>query len=173
MVRNDEQLNQKIIDNENLIYGFLNKYFPSYSNDEDIIQLLRITLWKCILSYDKRKNIAFSTYAYKAFRNCIILHHRRSKAAKYIPDDKLVYTSQFVNDLDQEYADNILGKYTDAYNCMKSAFNILSKKEIDVLYLTSIGYNQKEIGKKLTMTTSNVSRILKKIKPIIMEYIIS
>ena len=57
MVRNDEQLNQKIIDNENLIYGFLNKYFPSYSNDEDIIQLLRITLWKCILSYDKRKNI--------------------------------------------------------------------------------------------------------------------
>lgn len=55
-------------ENEKLVHGALNKYFPSFALDEDIQQVARCGLWKACLHYDAEKS-RFSTVAYKFVAN--------------------------------------------------------------------------------------------------------
>lgn len=54
-----KEIEQAIISNEKLIYFVINRYYPDFIEDEDIIQSGRIGLWKACISYDSSKKQIF------------------------------------------------------------------------------------------------------------------
>lgn len=61
-------LDQAILDNEKLVLFTVNKYFPEYRLDDDIIQLGRIGLWKALRSYAPEAS-KFGNYAVLCIKN--------------------------------------------------------------------------------------------------------
>ena len=57
--------------NERLIWYTLHKYYPQYLKDDDMVQELRITLWRCLELYDETQGISFSSYCVQAMVNRI------------------------------------------------------------------------------------------------------
>lgn len=66
------------LENENLVYGTLHRYFPTLAFDEDIQQIARIGLWKACLNYDADKS-CFSTAAYKFITNEVRMELRKKR----------------------------------------------------------------------------------------------
>lgn len=64
------------LENENLVYGTLHRYFPTLAFDEDIQQIARIGLWKACLSYQEDR-ARFSTAAYTFIANEVRMELRR------------------------------------------------------------------------------------------------
>lgn len=64
------------LENEKLIYGALQQYFPALAFDEDIQQVAGIGLWKACLSYQEDR-ARFSTAAYKFIANEVRMELRR------------------------------------------------------------------------------------------------
>lgn len=64
------------LENENLVYGTLQRYFPTLAFDEDIQQSARIGLWKACLSYQEDR-ARFSTAAYKFIANEVLTELRK------------------------------------------------------------------------------------------------
>ena len=64
------------LENENLVYGTLQRYFPMLAFDEDIQQIARIGLWKACLNYQEDR-ARFSTAAYKFIANEVLMELRR------------------------------------------------------------------------------------------------
>lgn len=54
---------------------YVNKCYESgymcdyHTHKDELIQIGTITLWKCILSFNRTRNIQFSTYAYRSLHN--------------------------------------------------------------------------------------------------------
>lgn len=64
------------LENEKLIHGALQQYFPALAFDEDIQQIAGIGLWKACLNYDADKS-RFSTVAYKFIKNEVLNELRK------------------------------------------------------------------------------------------------
>lgn len=71
-----EEAERLYLENEKLIYGALQRYFPTLAFDEDIQQIARIGLWKACLHYDAGKS-RFSTAAYKFVANEVRMELRK------------------------------------------------------------------------------------------------
>jgi len=67
--------------NEKLVYFTLNKYYPTYANDEDWQQNGRMYLWKACLHYDENKG-AFTTFAVHTIKNSISSEMRKGLSQK-------------------------------------------------------------------------------------------
>ena len=67
---------QLLNDNMKLVHLVINKYYPSFTHDEEIIQMGRIGLWKASKTWDENK-CKFSTYATNCIRNEICREFRR------------------------------------------------------------------------------------------------
>ena len=63
-------------ENEKLVHGALQRYFPTLAFDEDIQQIARIGLWKACLSYQEDR-ARFSTAAYKFIANEVRMELRK------------------------------------------------------------------------------------------------
>lgn len=66
------------IQNENLVYFIISKYYPDYLGDEDLAQECKIGLWRAVTSYDETKS-TFSTFASKCIINAILQYFRKNK----------------------------------------------------------------------------------------------
>ena len=66
------------IQNENLVYFIISKYYPDYLGDEDLAQECKIGLWRAVTSYDETKS-TFSTFASKCIVNTILHYFRNNK----------------------------------------------------------------------------------------------
>lgn len=66
------------IQNENLVYFIISRYYPDYLGDEDLAQECKIGLWRAVTSYDETKS-KFSTFASKCIVNAILQYFRNNK----------------------------------------------------------------------------------------------
>lgn len=65
-------------ENEKLVHGALQRYFPTLAFDDDIQQIAGIGLWKACLNYDADKS-CFSTAAYKFIKTEVLQELRKRR----------------------------------------------------------------------------------------------
>jgi len=105
---------QLIEDNLNLVYHVVHRYYPTFYDDEDIIQTGMVGLCKAAEDYDETKS-EFSTFACRCIRNEINMEFRRRKkhnnilSLDYEVDDghgeKVPFGDFIVGDEDVQYVD--------------------------------------------------------------------
>ena len=159
-------------ENENLIYHVLKKRFPMYYFDEDIRQIGAIGLWKACKRYNSHVS-KFSTYACLCIKN-EILHHFRIQNAKRrhldIPPRSLDENLKDTDDI--SFGESIIGTQNIEYIDWNGFWNSLNPTEKKIVYLRMEGCNQTKIGKILSVSQSQINRVLiSKIKPKFEKYI--
>ncbi|MDD3341628.1 MAG: sigma-70 family RNA polymerase sigma factor [Bacilli bacterium] len=60
----EEEMSRLLIQNQNLIYSIMEKYFKNYSNKEDLFQVGAIGFIKAYAKFDGEQGAKFTTYAY-------------------------------------------------------------------------------------------------------------
>ena len=85
----DKDYEQIYLDNERLVYKFATKYY--LLKDEDMLQSLKLAMYRAIISYDSSKGYTLSTYIYKVLYNEYCYHFRDKNL-------KIKYTSNSVID---------------------------------------------------------------------------
>jgi len=152
--------NQLIEDNMNLVYYLIHKYYPTYANDEDIVQAGMLGLCKAADSFDESKSM-FSTYASRCILNAIKHEFRNRKKHQGVlsldypvSDDEgkeVSFGDLCVGDEDVEFVD--LAGFNDK----------LTPMEQEIVKLRKQGLTIHEIGKRIGREQSTVSRKLRKI----------
>lgn len=140
-------MNQKLVEeNINLVYSVVNKYYPTFRQDEDIIQCGMLGLCQAADTWDESRG-KFSTFAY----TCIIYEiirefHRRKKhkgvlsleLEKHDGDDAPVTLGDLlVGDEDVDYVD------FDAF------YDTLTPTQQKIVKYRLAGLNFNEISSKL------------------------
>lgn len=82
-------LEKMYLENEKLAYKFCTQY--GLLNDEDMVQNIKMALWRAIKSYNSNKNIQLSTYAFRVMSNEYMYSFRNKNR-------KLQYVSNIVTD---------------------------------------------------------------------------
>lgn len=149
-----------IIENMNLVYGALHKYYPTFAFDEDIIQWGMVGLIKAADTYDASKS-KFSTYAVRVILNEIRMELRRRRSIVpeislsqeiALGEDKVTLEDSLCGDEDIDYVD-------------KAELTVgLTDDEKKMLGLTLKGLSQREIASKMGCSQPTVGRTLRKIK---------
>lgn len=88
---NDKLLiEQRILENKNLIYSIINKYAKYYEFD-DLYQVSIIGIMKAFENYDKEKGVKFSTYAYKYILSEVLMYINNNKPIKVSREYQKLY----------------------------------------------------------------------------------
>lgn len=123
------EIEQKIVDNKKLVYFVINKFFPDLNEDEDIIQVGMIGLWKACINYEEQRS-NFSTYATACILNEIRMELRnRAKEKKkgvMISLDERVVNQE--DDHDMTALINMIPDERDSTILLLHTFNILSTR---------------------------------------------
>jgi len=161
-----DKYEQLYLDNQNLVYKFATDY--KLLNDEDMMQNLRMAMFRAIKNYDSSKGTALSTYVYTA------LYHEY----KYSFRDK---------NLKFDYASNIIsdgnGNQSDIFDFISDSNSIDIEYEIDKQEILSIinkyleeseieykalfydyyfnNIKQSDLAKKYNLSQGQVSRKIK------------
>lgn len=159
----ETDMDTSIQQNEKLIWYTIRKYYPEYLTDEDVVQELRITLWKCLKLYDAKQNTSFSTYCIHAMLNCLHHIHRKNK------NQQMIYS-----------LDAPIGKDQDTDICLKDVVPAPQESLLEVQHISDFlhtlkpqhrratllllnGVRQVDIARILGCSQSQVSRIRKSI----------
>lgn len=145
-----------------LVYWLVNRYFPSLSGDEDILQEAMIGLWNACLNFDEEKGFVFSTFATACVLNTVNMELRRrsrrivtSSIDEPISEDGLT-VAEVVEDKKAQIDDSIL--------LLMDFFNSLTEKEQKAVKYRMMGLNQEAIGKKIGVSQAQCSRIFTKLR---------
>lgn len=158
--------------NMKLVYGYLNKYHPTLIKDEDIVQELYLTLWKCCLNYDESKDVAFATYAYRSFSTCLGEYWRKKHTAKREGELFLISLDSFFDDESMDECitqDDLYGRRAEealiAKETIKDIYEKLDEDEIIFLNLMlAHDFKQKDLAEIYGVTRSYISRRWKDIR---------
>ena len=162
----ETDMDTSIRQNEKLIWYTIRKYYPEYLTDEDAVQELRITLWKCLKLYDVKQNTSFSTYCIRAMLNCLHVIHRKNQ--REIPPE-MIYS-----------LDAPIGKDQDMDICLKDVVPAPQESLLEVQHISDFlhtlkpqhrraallllnGVRQVDIAKILGCSQPQVSKIRKSI----------
>lgn len=154
---------QLIEDNMNLVYFIINKYYPKYINDEDIVQCGMVGLCQAADKWDEQKG-AFSTYASRSIRHTI-----RNEFVRYRNKHKDVLSLDYEyktigDDEPSTLGDSIVGEdgvdIVD-YDALYKKLNYIQQKIFD--YKIN-GYGTKEIAKKTGLSIETVCKHIRIIK---------
>lgn len=163
-----DDINKQIEENTSLVYYIIRKYYPSFIQDDDIVQSGMIGLWKALKYFDKDKNIKFGTFATKVIVNQINIELRkRRKQVLHISLDTAISNSED-NDLTlyDVISDNLSGvqdySTLNLEDCLSSGK--FTDKERTILIYKYRGYTQKKIGDKMGISQPQICRIEKNIK---------
>ena len=144
-------------ENINMAYHIAGRFTPNTVVDmEDIKQLALIGLYKASQNYKEELGFAFSTYAYKIMRNEILKELTREKVCSSLDEMEM----DVIDETTPE--DEYLGS-------MKRFKGILTCREYEIVWLTVLGYSQKDISVKVELSQSQVSRVFIKAKGKIKE----
>lgn len=163
---NNQDVEQMIIDNQKLVHFVVNKYFPSFYDDEDIIQVGRIGLWKACVGYDSQKG-KFSSFAVHCITNEIRMEFRRRERMSrfgYITSlDEPLY---FDKDGTAVTLAHTIADPKDDYNIIDYDLSFLkhklSKRDIEAFKMSICGYTSTEIGNAFGFTRTWASGVIKK-----------
>lgn len=153
---------QLIEDNMNLVYFVINKEYPTYKHDEDVIQSGMLGLCKAAEKWDEKKS-KFSTYAIKWIRGEIIKEFVSRKpysemlSLDYEVGDDCVFADLVVGEEDVDYVDD-------------SFYDILSQDEKQIVQLENEGYSTAEIAEVMGLTVQKVQQTIRRIRRILESY---
>lgn len=164
----DEQ-KKMVEDNHNLIYFFLKKYDLPIDEWYD---MAAIGLCKAARSYNEELS-KFATYACKCMFTTVFCEKRKERSSKAIPACKLLYYQAEIRNRKDDDCGNFIDYMPSDENVEESVlFQItyngvlekLKEREKNILQMMSDGYSQQEIGRKLNLSQSYISRIAKQVK---------
>lgn len=140
----------------NQFQGIINNlccvYYPNRDDQHDARQDIILQLWKSFPSFKQEAKI--STWIYRVGLNTILAKRRKEKR---IPQRQSIDDVVCANQLSSPYADDDLQQLKTLINQLKDV-----DKALMVLYLE--GYDQKEIASMLSLSHSNVSTRMNRIK---------
>ncbi len=155
---------QKLIEeNMNLVYFTINKYFPRYSNDEDMIQTGMVGLCTAAQYWNESKG-SFSTYAIRIIRNQLCNEHNyRNKHKKTLSLD-YEYDGDFNEGEVLTLGDMIAGQEDVDFDYSQEFCDTLSPHQLELVTLRKQGYSINEIGRRLGIKKQAVWNSLRYIK---------
>ena len=143
---------------------------------EDLISIGTVGLIKAIMSFDKDKKSKLGTYAARCIENEILMHFRsRKKCSREVSIYEPIGTDKEGNEIN--LLDIIETEYTDTVDRMQLQQDIealqgyidaiLDDREKEILFMRfglrgQKELTQREIGEKLNISRSYISRIEKK-----------
>lgn len=152
---------QLIEDNINLVYFVVNKYYPTFQTDEDVIQSGMLGLCKAADSWDEDKSL-FSTYASKCIRSEICMEFRRRKKhggllsldyeVKDGEGDNVSFSSVIKGEVDINFVD------------VDPIVNRLTAVEKDVFNLLLSGMSPSDISESYGWSNQKTNQIVRKIR---------
>lgn len=157
--------------NMNLVYSVLSQMnMVSDKEFEDLVQEGSLGLVKACDTYDPSRGFKFSTYACTCIRNNILMYlrtRRRQSKLRTISSDIPISSplnpqeSSRLSDLLEDPGESVDRKV--ATSLLIEALKSERPLYKTILRLTYEGYNQSEIGKRLGVSQSYVSRTQKKL----------
>lgn len=161
----NKEIEQMIVDNQNLIWHVINKYYCNFRDDEDIFQVGQIGLWKACINYNDARG-KFSTLATTCILNEIRQEFRkREKLWKYGNIASLDEPQYFNNAGVPITLGDLLEDRKDDYSaidydlsCLKDK---LSERDIEIFKLRINGFTYNEIGKCFGFSRSWIEKIVK------------
>lgn len=160
--------------NEPLVRWTIKKYYPDFIDDEDLTQEGRIGLWRACLAYDEKKGLKFSPVAVSYIRNALRrgyekLYGRSLGKRQFLWNVQSLYESIGCDDL--LLKDIIPGDTDVAFLDISEALSRMSDRDREILYLTIVGFSQKEIAKRVHVSERTIYRVLQVAKIIFQVYI--
>lgn len=164
---NKDECEKFYLENEKLAYKFGTKY--GILHDEDIMQDIKISLYKAVKTFDPNKGVAFSTYAFTIMLN-EYNYHFRDKYLKFkfvkntvIGDNnKEISIFDIIEDTSLNLDSNLINK--EMINIVMKHINSLDNLSKDLYYDYYFKHlKQKEMVKKYKLSQAQISRKLKKI----------
>lgn len=165
---NSVDYEQLYLENEKLAYKFGTSY--NILHNEDLMQLIKLSLFKAVKTYNKSKGLALSTYAYKIMYNEYMYSFRdKSLKIKYVDCEFLDINGNKANIIDLMPDNN--AKDACETVCKKEIIECIYKylDTLDDLYKNLyIDYYIKEINQSILAKKYNISQaqISRKIKNI-------
>ena len=151
---------QLIEDNMGLVYSLILREYPTYIQDEDIIQCGMLGLCQAADKFDESKGFKFAGFAWFCIRNEIIRElNKRSKHQGVLSLD-YEYTDKFGEKF--PYSDLIVGDEDVMY--IDDCEHQLTPLQKQIVSLLKKGVKSKEIARVLGTTTQNVSYTRRKIR---------
>lgn len=152
----------RFVQNEMMIYGVLNKYYPSFRFDEDLRQIAALGLWVACKTFDESKNFKFSTYAYRVILNQLRMYFR--KVSKEPP---ILYLEDVKQTVDESLdVDDMLVMVDVSSDETKivDALSDLTELESRILKAYMKDKSQRRISKSLGISLKVVISTLKHIR---------
>lgn len=152
---------QLIKDNMNLVYHLINRYYPTFKNDEDIVQTGMLGLCKAADTWDSEKSV-FSTYAGTCILNEIKLEFRNRK--KHSGVLSLDYETTDSEGKQVPFGDLVVGSEDVDYVDTSNFDNTLTSFEQRVVELRKQGMSALEIANQLNCGKQRIQKTLRKLK---------
>lgn len=151
---------QLIEHNLNLVYFLVNKYYPSFIQDEDIIQCGMLGLCRAADTWDESKSL-FSTYAGKCICNEICKEFKNRKKSK-----GLLSLDYEIKEYDgnTKLRDLIEGESDVDFMDEQPFIDTLSEKEKEIYLLLRDGLEAEEIIEKLGMTQTTLDTYIRRLR---------
>ena len=162
--------------NLRLVAHIAKKYQGTEVDMEDLISIGTVGLIKAVMSYDTDKNSKLGTYAARCIENEILMHFRaRKKCSKEVSIYEPIGTDKEGNEIslldiiesDQVDTADRMQMSQDIQKMLKFIDLVLEDREKEILTMRfGLGgqkeLTQREIGEKLNISRSYISRIEKK-----------
>ena len=152
---------QLVTDNMHLVYYLINKYYPTFAGNEDVMQEGMLGLCKAADTYDESKSV-FSTYACTCILNQIKMWFRNNK--KHNQNLSLDYTISSDDGEVVSFMDTLVGSEDVDYIDYQNLFGDLSDTEKTICELLQSGYNQIEIGEKIGKSRTGVNKVKRRME---------
>lgn len=152
---------QLIEDNMSLVYSFITKKYPTFINDDDIIQCGMVGLCKAAEKWDKNKG-NFSTFAWYCIRNEICREFKRRM--KYRDVLSLDYEMEIGFGEKCSFGELLVGE--DDVAIVEVDNRLLTARQSQILKLAKSGMTYSEIARQLGISTQRVSAVMRKIRKV-------
>jgi len=176
MKLNEEQ-KRLVEDIHNIIYSVLNRHGWSVNEYYDIAA---IGLCTAAIKFDPSKGYKFSTYAYKAIKNSVLMEIRKSKALmrecnNMVSLDAMIQgesgsESGLITYNDVVYSKNDQIEDSVGSSAIKESVKRLNQKQLKIVCLKADGYTQREIADMLGVSRQSICRTLKKVRTKFSEF---
>lgn len=152
---------QLIEENLNLVYHIVHRNYPTFVNDEDIVQTGMLGLCKAADKWDEERGM-FSTYATSCINNEIRQEFRRRKKHQGVLS--LDYEVDDGSGERVPFGDFCVGEEDVNYVDVDSLYDQLTPFEQDIYKLLQVGMTASEIAKAFNCGKQTVQQKIRKMK---------
>ena len=164
-----------ILGNQKLIYHVLKTRFSALDMyDEDVVSVGRVALVKAVDTYDKEKNIEFSSYAVGCINYEILNYYRKLRAKGHMPDQQIFLGDSIIEGVDEDGSLSIIDTIADDEDFTRTMQNkclfeqvaknmkYLSRKEaLTVIFMNGLfdypKLTQVETAEKLKVSRTSIA----------------